>query len=154
MNNNIYLTSEGIEKVRVELELLTNIKRPEIAKRLRAAIEMGDLSENADYISAKEDQAFLEGRILELEYILKNVVAIEENNNREYVEIGSEVVVKEEGYPEETFFILGSKEADPEEGKISYESPIGRALLKHKVGEIVRVETPAGYINFKIIKIK
>jgi len=154
MNNNIYLTSEGIEKVRVELELLTNIKRPEIAKRLRAAIEMGDLSENADYISAKEDQAFLEGRIWELEYILKNVVAIEENNNREYVEIGSEVVVKEEGYPEETFFILGSKEADPEEGKISYESPIGRALLKHKVGEIVRVETPAGYINFKIIKIK
>ena len=115
---------------------------------------MGDLSENADYISAKEDQGFIEGRILELEHILKNAVAIEESQNREYVEIGSEVVVKEEDYPEETFSIVGSKEAKPREGMISYESPIGKALLKHKVGDIVRVETPGGSINFKIMKIK
>ena len=154
MDNDIYLTPDGIEKVKVELEILIKEKRPELAKRLRAAIEMGDLSENADYISAKEDQGFIEGRILELEHILKNAVAIEESQNREYVEIGSEVVVKEEDYPEETFSIVGSKEAKPREGMISYESPIGKALLKHKVGDIVRVETPGGSVNFKIMKIK
>ena len=154
MANDIYLTPDGIEKVQAELDILINEKRPELSRRLRAAIEMGDLSENADYISAKEDQGFIEGRILELQHILKNVVAIEENENREYVQIGSEVVVKEEEYPEETFNIVGSKEADPDEGRISYESPIGKALLKHKVGDIVRVETPVGAINFKIIKIK
>jgi transcription elongation factor GreA len=154
MANDIYLTPDGIEKVQAELDILINEKRPELSRRLRAAIEMGDLSENADYISAKEDQGFIEGRILELQHILKNVVAIEENENREYVQIGSEVVVKEEEYPEETFNIVGSKEANPDEGRISYESPIGKALLKHKVGDIVRVETPVGAINFKIIKIK
>ncbi|BBB48338.1 transcription elongation factor GreA [Pelolinea submarina] len=154
MANDIYLTPDGIEKVQAELEILINEKRPELSRRLRAAIEMGDLSENADYISAKEDQGFIEGRILELQHILKNAVAIEENENREYVQIGSEVVVKEEEYPEETFNIVGSKEANPDEGKISYESPIGKALLKHRVGDIVRVETPAGSINFKIVRIK
>jgi len=154
MGNDIYLTPDGIEKVKVELEMLVKEKRPEIAQRLRAAIEMGDLSENADYISAKEDQGFIEGRILELEHILKNVVAIEETQSREIVEIGSEVVVKEEEFPEETFSIVGSKEANPGDGRISYESPIGKALLKHKVGDIVRVETPGGAIIFKIMKIK
>jgi transcription elongation factor GreA len=154
MDNDIYLTPDGIEKVKVELDVLINEKRPEIARRLRAAIEMGDLSENADYISAKEDQGFIEGRIMELEHILKNVVAIEETENREFVEIGSEVVVKEEEYEEETFSIVGSNEANPSKGKISYESPIGKALLKHKAGDIVRVETPAGSTNFKILKIK
>jgi len=155
MDNVIYLTAEGIEKVKTELEYLITQKRPEIAQRLRSAIEMGDLSENADYSSAKEDQAFIEGRILELEHILKNVVVIEEKSSGDQVEIGSEVVVREEGYDdEETFFIVGSKEADPDQGKISYESPIGKALIKHRVGEIVRVVTPAGDTNFKIIKIK
>jgi transcription elongation factor GreA len=154
MDNVIYLTAEGIEKVKTELEYLITQKRPEIAQRLRSAIEMGDLSENADYSSAKEDQAFIEGRILELEHILKNVVVIEEKSSGDQVEIGSEVVVREEGYDdEETFFIVGSKEADPDQGKISYESPIGKALIKHRVGEIVRVVTPAGDTNFKIIKI-
>lgn len=154
MDNVIYLTAEGIEKVKTELEYLITQKRPEIAQRLRSAIEMGDLSENADYSSAKEDQAFMEGRILELEHILKNVVVIEEKSSGDQVEIGSEVVVREEGYDdEETFFIVGSKEADPDQGKISYESPIGKALIKHRVGEIVRVVTPAGDTNFKIIKI-
>lgn len=153
MEKDIYLTSEGIEKIKIELDDLVNNKRPDIARRLRAAIEMGDISENADYIKAKEDQGFLEGRIQELEHIIKNVVIISENNNADCVEIGSEVIVKEEGYDEETFFIVGSKEADPENGKISYESPIGKSLLKHKAGEIVRVNTPAGFTNFKIIKI-
>ena len=156
MAKDIYLTADGIEKIKVELDELINVKRPELSQRLRSAIEMGDLSENADYIKAKEDQGFLEGRIQELQHIMKNVVTIDENSNsnREYVEIGAEVIVKEEGYEEETFIIVGSKEAEPEKGKISYESPIGKSLLKHKVGEIVRVETPGGFINFKILNIK
>ncbi len=154
MPHEVFLTKDGLEKIKTELAELINIKRPELARRLRAAIEMGDLSENADYTHAKEDQAFLEGRIQELEYILKNAEVIDENSNRERVSIGSEVIVKEEGYPEESFFIVGSKEADPGKGKISYESPIGKALLDHKVGEIVRVETPAGSANFKIVGIK
>ncbi len=155
MGDIYYLTAEGIEKIRVELDTLITQKRPEIAQRLRAAIEMGDLSENADYSSAKEDQAFIEGRILELEHILKNVAVIEEKNSGDNVEIGSEVTVREEGYDdEETFFIVGSKETNPGQGRISYESPIGKALLKHRVGEIVRVSTPAGDTNFKILKIK
>ena len=156
MGKDIYLTADGIEKIKVELDDLIKVERLKISQRLRSAIEMGDLSENADYIKAKEDQGFLEGRIQELEHILKNVVVIDENNNKnkEYIEIGSEVIVKEEDYDEEVFTIVGSKEAEPEKGKISYESPIGRSLLKHKVGEIVRVETPGGFINFKIIKIK
>ena len=151
MANDIYLTQEGIEKIKVELEELIKVKRPEIANRLHAAIEMGDLSENADYISAKEDQSFMEGRIQELEHILKNVVTITENNSSECVEIGSEVIVKEEGFEEETYFIVGSKEADPMHGKISYESPIGKSLLNHREGEIVRINTPSGFINLKII---
>ncbi len=154
MANDIYLTQEGIEKIKVELEELIKVKRPEIANRLHAAIEMGDLSENADYISAKEDQSFMEGRIQELEHILKNVVTISENNSSECVEIGSEVIVKEEGFEEETYFIVGSKEADPMHGKISYESPIGKSLLNHREGEIVRINTPSGFINLKIIQIK
>lgn len=154
MAKDIFLTAEGLEKIKIELDELVNVKRPELSQRLRAAIEMGDLSENADYIKAKEDQGFLEGRIQELDHIVKNAVVIKENNNNDSVQIGSEVVVKEEGYEEETFTIVGSKEADPHDGRISYESPIGRSLLKHRVGEIVRVETPGGYTNFKIVEIR
>jgi len=154
MENEVYLTAEGVEKIKSELDYLIHVKRPEIAQRLKTAIEMGDLSENADYTTAKEDQAFLEGRIQELNQVLKHVIIIKESTNSDYVEIGSEVVVKEEGFPEETFLIIGSKEANPDDGKISYESPIGKALIKHKVGDIVRVETPVGFTNFKIIHIK
>ena len=154
MENEVYLTAEGVEKIKSELDYLICVKRPEIAQRLKTAIVMGDLSENADYTNAKEDQAFLEGRIQELNQVLKHVIIIKESTNSDYVEIGSEVVVKEEGFPEETFQIIGSKEANPDDGKISYESPIGKALIKHKVGDIVRVETPIGFTNFKIIRIK
>ena len=155
MNDEIYLTTDGIEKIKNELDYLKNDAREDIAERLRAAIQMGDLSENADYTSAKEDQGFIEGRIQELEMTLKKAVAIETSKNAtDTINIGSKVTVKEEGYPEEVFFIVGSKEADPDEGKISYESPIGRSLLDHKVGDIVRVETPGGQVNFKIIEIK
>lgn len=155
MEEDIYLTKEGIEKLRQELDHLKGTARKELAERLRSAIEMGDLSENADYTKAKEDQAFMEGRIQELEETLKHAKVIKTGDNESgIVKIGSRVTVKEEGYPKEAFHIVGSKEADPKNGKISYESPIGKSLLNHREGDIVRVETPAGYTNFKIIEIK
>ena len=155
MHDDIFLTEEGIQKIKVELENLKQHERPELAARLRTAIEMGDLSENADYIKAKEDQGFMEGKIQELEETLKRAKVINQADiSSDEVQIGSSLVVKEEGYPEEIIHIVGSKEADPSLGKISYESPIGSALLEHKVGDIVRVKTPEGGINFKIIKIK
>ena len=155
MQDDIFLTKEGIQKIKEELEELKGSARAELADRLRAAIEMGDLSENADYIKAKEDQGFIEGKIQELEETLKRVKMIAQgNNSSDEIQIGSSVVVIEEGYPEEIIHIVGSKEANPNSGKLSYESPIGSALLEHKVGDIVRVKTPEGVINFKIIEIK
>ena len=156
VNGDIYLTQEGIDSLNEELNQLKGSVRQEIAKRLRAAIQMGDLSENADYITAKEEQGFVEGRIQELEGTLKRAKVIDPSAlDTETVQLGSSVVLREEGFEEkETYSIVGSKEANPSIGKISYESPIGKALLSHRVGDIVRVETPAGYINFKIIEIK
>jgi len=155
MHDDIFLTKEGIQKIKEELEELKGSARAELAARLRAAIEMGDLSENADYIKAKEDQGFIEGKIQELEETLRRVKVIAQgNNSSDEVQIGSSVVIIEEGYQKEIIHIVGSKEADPDSGKLSYESPIGSALLEHKVGDIVRVKTPKGRINFKIIEIK
>ena len=149
-----YLTTEGATRLKAELEELTGPRREELAGRLRAAIQMGDLSENADYIKAKEDQGFLEGRIQELEYILSNAVIIENNGNKDVVSIGSRVTIQEEDYPEETYHLVGPTEADPSKGKISHESPIGKALMDHKAGEIVETETPGGVIKLKILKIE
>ncbi|NPV86376.1 MAG: transcription elongation factor GreA [Anaerolineae bacterium] len=151
-----YLTAEGIARLREELADLKGRGRDEIAKRLRAAIEQGDLSENADYISAKEEQAFLEGRIRELELVLNNAIIIDEiEQNLEEVGIGDRVTIKEEGYDiEETYHMVGPKEADPTKGRISYESPIGKALIGHKVGEVVNAETPSGSLKLKIIRIE
>jgi len=155
MHDPIFLTEEGIQKIKEELKELKGSARAELAVRLRSAIEMGDLSENADYIKAKEDQGFTEGRIQELEETLKRTKVINlPNNSSDKVQIGSSVVVKEEGYGQELIHIVGSKEADPKIGKLSYESPIGSALLGHKISDIVRVKTPEGGINFKIIEIK
>jgi len=155
MNDDIFLTEDGIQKIKEELEELKGPARAELAARLRSAIEMGDLSENADYIKAKEDQGFTEGKIQELEEILKRAKVIDlQNNSSDEVQIGSSVLVKEEGYEQELIHIVGSKEADPNLGKLSYESPIGSALLGHKISDIVRIKTPEGGINFKIIEIK
>jgi len=156
MHDYILLTEEGIQKIREELKELKGTVRTELAGRLLAAIEMGDLSENADYIKAKEDQGFIEGKIQELEETLKRARVIDQQkeSTSDEVQIGSIVVIKEEGFPEEVVHIVGSKEADPESGKLSYESPIGSTLLGHKVGDIVRVKTPGGKINFKINEIK
>ncbi|MGD2058330.1 MAG: transcription elongation factor GreA [Anaerolineales bacterium] len=145
------LTPEGAEKMKAELEHLKGDKRIELAKRLRHAISMGDLSENADYIAAKEDQAFLEGKIQELETILRNSVIIEKSENG-VIDIGSHVVIEEDG---QTFHyhLVGVKEADPRNGKISHESPIGRALLGKAVGDKAVAETPVGEITMQILEI-
>ncbi len=149
-----YLTPEGEAKLKKELEELKGPRREELSKRLRSAIQMGDLSENADYHKAKEDQGFLEGRILEIEHMLRNAVLIESNSRRDAVGIGSHVTIQEGDSDEETYHVVGAKEADPRNGRISNESPIGRALMDHKVGEVVEAETPGGKIKFKILKIE
>ncbi len=150
-----YLTAEGAARLKAELEELKGPQREALARRLRDAIQMGDLSENADYHKAKEDQAFLEGRIQELEYILRNAEIIEADDGpKEVVAIGARVTVQEEGFEPEVFLLVGAKEADPRAGKISNESPIGQALLDHRVGDIVEAETPGGRIRLKILKIE
>ena len=154
MTGPTYLTEEGATNLKAELKELTGPKREALAARLRAAIQMGDLSENADYIKAKEDQGFLEGRIQELEYILGNAVIIEAKADNGVVSIGARVTIQEEEYPEETYHLVGATEADPSNGRISHESPIGKALINHKVGDLVEAEAPSGMIKFKILKIE
>jgi transcription elongation factor GreA len=155
MKKEHYLTVEGEKRLRAELGELKGKAREEIAARLRSAIQMGDLSENADYIKAKEDQGFLEGRIQELEYILSNATLIEDNGDRhEVVDVGATVTLQEEDYPPEVYYMVGTMEADPKKGRISNESPIGAALMGKKAGDSVRVETPAGEIRFKILEIE
>jgi transcription elongation factor GreA len=147
------LTSEGAARLREELSVLKGPRRTELAGRLRSAVQMGDLSENADYIKAKEDQGFLEGRILELETILREAVIAEEAAT-DVAAVGSTVVVSESGGPAETFMLVGVKEADPRRGKISHESPIGQALLGHHAGDTVQAETPGGMLSFRILEIR
>jgi transcription elongation factor GreA len=149
-----YLTREGEAKLRAELAELTGPRREDLSKRLRAAIQMGDLSENADYHKAKEDQGFLEGRIQEIEAILRNVTIIEKSANAGVVSIGHHVTIQENGFDPETYHVVGAKEADPRNGKISNESPIGRALMDRKVGDVVEADTPGGKMKFKILKIE
>jgi transcription elongation factor GreA len=148
-----YLTPEGEIKLRAELAELTGPKREELAQRLRSAIQMGDLSENADYHKAKEDQAFLEGRIQELEAILRMATIVEKKQS-DVVEVGARVTIQEEDFDPETFYLVGATEADPRNGKISNESPFGKALLEHKVGDVVEAETPSGKVKLKILKIE
>ena len=150
-----FLTPEGAKRLKAELEELTSTKRSEIAARLRDAIRMGDLSENADYIMAKEDQAFLEGRIQELQNLLRTATIVTlDGLASEVVRVGARVTVQEKGQDPETFMLVGAKEADPRAGKISNESPIGQALLGKRVGDTARAETPGGSIDFKILKIE
>src|SRR5260221_5130749 len=156
MTDEKFLTQEGAAELRQELEDLKNVKRPELSAKLKEAISQGDLSENADYHDAKEQQAFLEGRIQYLENLLYNAVIVSDNNaksgskNPTVVRVGVEVIVQEEGEQPETFFIVGAAEADPKQGKISHESPLGKALMGKKVGDKVKVEAPAGQLIFKI----
>lgn len=155
MSDSQYLTPDGKAKLVEELKTLKEVERPALAKRLRDAIQMGDLSENADYHKAKEDQGFLEGRIQELEYIVSRAIIIDPNAKAgDRVEVGTTVTVQEEGYDPETYYIVGAKEADPKNGRISNESPIGKALLGHKVNEKINVQVPNGQLTLKIVSIK
>ena len=154
-HQSVYLTAEGVENLRRELDHLVNVKRPALADRLHKAIQQGDLSENADYIAAKEEQGFLEGRIQQVEAMLRKAVIIQEDAPTDEVALGGRVTVLEEGEDEmETFRIVGPAEADPSNGKVSNESPLGRALLGQRVGDTVTVEAPSGEIIFRIIAIQ
>ncbi|NUQ84079.1 MAG: transcription elongation factor GreA [Anaerolineales bacterium] len=154
MPNN-FLTKEGFQKLQEELEYLRTVKRQEVANRLHEAMEGGELIENAEYEAAKNEQAFVEGRIQELDVLLASAKIIEENGRKksDVVQLGSKVTIKEGNFEAESFTIVGAAEANPREGRISNESPIGKAILGHKVGEVVKVETPGGTYNVKILKI-
>jgi transcription elongation factor GreA len=153
MSQQTYLTPEGAAKLKAELAELTGPRREELAQRLRSAIQMGDLSENADYHKAKEDQGFLEGRIQEIEAVLRMAVIVEKTQS-DVVTVGSRVTVQEDNYDPEVYYVVGAKEADSRKGKISNESPIGNALMDHKAGDVVEAETPDGKIKFKILKVE
>jgi transcription elongation factor GreA len=153
MNNKpAYLSKEGLAKLRVELDELVNLRRAEVATRIHEAKEHGDVTENAEYEDAKNEQAFVEGRIQSLSALIKNAIMIDEHHSTTHVQIGSTVEVQSEG-GRERFTIVGSAEAAPAGGKISNESPVGRALLGHKKGDKVVVRVPAGENTYKIVSI-
>lgn len=150
-----YLTQEGADELKRELDTLLTVKRPELAAKLKEAVAQGDLKENADYHDAKEQQAFIEGRIQYLENVLRTAKIIHHDGNSDNVQLGSEVTIREEGTDEdETYKIVGAAEANPREGKISSKSPIGAALMGRKKGQKVKVQTPGGVAVFKIRAIK
>jgi transcription elongation factor GreA len=149
-----FLTKEGFQKLQEELEHLRTVKRQEVADRLHEAMEGGELIENAEYEAAKNEQAFVEGRIQELDMILATARVIEENEKSDVIQVGATVTIHEEGNPVETFTIVGAAEANPREGKISNESPIGKAILGHKAGETVQIDAPGGHFKVKIVKVK
>lgn len=150
----VYLTLEGKKKLEEELKQLVTVSRKKVAADIQSAKEEGDISENSAYDEAKLAQAFLEGRIQTIEAQLREAVLIERNGKSDRVSVGSKVTVVEEGFDAETYHIVGSTEADPLNGKISNESPIGKALLGAKKGENVKAETPNGQIFFKVMKIE
>jgi len=155
MSDQPYLTADGAAKLKEELEHLRGVERLALARRLREAVSQGDLSENADYHKAKEDQGFLEGRIQELEHLLKNAIIVESHTGeRDTVDIGASVTVQEGDYEPEVYFLVGAKEADSLNRKISNESPVGKALMGKRVGDVVAIETPGGQMQMKILKIE
>ncbi len=155
MSKKIILTDDGLKKYEQELEELKTVKRKEVAEKIKIALSFGDLSENSEYDEAKNDQAKVEARIVELEAMLQNAKVIDEEDlSTDTVNIGSKVKVLDVEYDEEIIYrIVGSAEADPKHGLISDESPLGKQLLGSKVGDTVTIEAPAGEINFKIIDI-
>lgn len=149
------LTREGLEKLEAELEHLRTVRRVEVAERLHRALEEGgELVENAEYEDAKNEQAFVEGRILHLEQILSNAEVIGDDVSSDSVQLGSIVTVQENGRKPETFHVVGAVEANPREGKISNESPLGRALMGSQVGDEVTIDAPDGALTFKVKSIK
>ncbi len=150
-----FLTKEGFEKLQEELDYLRTVKRQEVADRLHEAMEGGELIENAEYEAAKNEQAFVEGRIQELDMLLATARVIEDNKKKkaDSIQVGSTVTIQEDGSDEETYTIVGAAEANPRQGKISNESPMGRALLNRRAGDVVQVETPDGAYSVRIVKI-
>ncbi len=151
----VYLTREGYAALEKELEYLKTVRRQEVAKRLHAALAEGELIENAELEDARREQAFVEGRIIALDEQLRHATIIESHAADGVVDVGSHVTVREiSGTEEEKYHVVGSAEADPRKGKISNESPLGRALLGKRVGEQAVVQAPAGDITFEIIKVE
>lgn len=149
-----FLTQEGYQTLQEELEHLRTVRRQEIANRLHEAMEGGELIENAEYEDAKNEQAFVEGRIKELEILLAAARVVNDDEKHENIQVGSKVTLKEEGGEAETYIIVGAAEANPRGGKVSNESPLGKALLNHKAGELVKVEAPAGSFEVFIEKVE
>jgi transcription elongation factor GreA len=149
-----YLTQEGYQKLQEELDYLRTVKRQEVANRLHEAMEGGELIEDAEYEAAKNEQAFVEGRIQELEILLANARIIEGKGKNENVQVGATVTIKENGNEPEVYTIVGPAEANPRCGKISNESPLGRALMERKIGDVVSVEAPGGRFSVEIIKVE
>jgi len=150
---NTQLTKEGYENLERELEELKKNKRPAAVERLQKARGMGDLSENSEYVAAKEDLSFIDGRILEVEEILKAASVVDTNTDNQEVSIGNRIVVSVNGSQEE-YSIVGEFEADPMNKKLSASSPIAKALLGKKIGDLVEVDIPAGKITYKLVDIK
>lgn len=155
MEKQVLLTDEGLKKIQDELDTLKTVKRKEIAEKIKVALSFGDLSENSEYDEAKNEQAIIEARIAEIESILKNVKVINENEiDTKTVNVGSKVKIKDDETSEEfEYKIVGSNEADPLQGRISDESPVGKALLGHHVKDKVEIETPGGIVKYIIMKI-
>jgi len=149
----VYLTRQGFKKFEEELAHLKNEKRPEVAERIRKAKEFTDTVDNAEYDDAKAEQAFMEGRIQDLEYELANAVIIDDHPAADYVRLGSKVTVSDTTGEQEMYTIVGSAEADPRRGYISNESPVGRALLGKRIGEQVDVVAPGGSFNLKVVSL-
>jgi transcription elongation factor GreA len=152
------LTKEGLEKLNEELRVLINEKRKEVIERIQEAVAHGDLSENADYAQAKEEQSFIEGRIQEIEEMVKNAEIIDTQTRHSTVTIGSTVIITVHGAglegQERTYTIVGANEANPADGRISNESLVGKALLGRKVGDIIPVQTPAGEMKYELKSIQ
>ncbi len=148
-----YLTQEGLDKLKKELEYLKKEGRIEVAEELKEAISFGDLSENAAYDEAKDNQAAIEGKILDLERLISSAIVIKDNENTGWVQIGSYVTIKQ-GNDEERYHVVGEEEANPMKGMISFKSPLGQALLNKPKGAEVEIKTPKGSLKYKILKIE
>mgnify|MGYP001548615190 FL=1 len=149
-----FLTPEGLQKLEEELQYLITVRRPEVARDIHEAKMDGDVSENAGYEEAKRQQAFLEGRIMTIEAILKNAVIIESDGVNDTADLGARVTIVDEGFEPETYTIVGSAEANPGDGRISNESPLGKALIGRKEGDTVAFKTPGGQVEMKLISIE
>lgn len=152
-NKKVFLTEEGLQKLQAELQELKTVKRKEVSERIQFAKDLGDLSENAEYSDAKEEQGFIEARINEIDQMLKNVEVIGTPEKSDLVQIGSTVTVRDSKKKDMVFTIVGSSEADPIKQRISNESPLGKAFLNQRVNDTVQVKTPVGEITYTIVSI-